>query len=337
MINIVRHGGSIEDNLPICASEAYLRSWSKEYGWFVNAQFILPFYVAIEGAFRHVVITFDTVYRDPQATIDQERAFLNGVVAASRQIGIDFVSQPKTTSVFNTFPDGAVHVPWGAYRLALSHRDEDALFDSMHAHHRRNVRKAKRDGVVVACGHEFMAACHSVIQMTLERQRKPCLSLNQLRAFHAQLGDRVSFYVSLVDGTPHASGLFIWDTASSYYIVGGTCEHPHHGAGTLLHWTAMIDMKRRGVKVYDFVGARMHPASGSKQEGLQVFKSRFGSKLSSGYLWKYPINPWKYSLYQHRRRFKDLVHRSRYHEDMIDNEIRTRHLPRSPLFDADNA
>jgi lipid II:glycine glycyltransferase (peptidoglycan interpeptide bridge formation enzyme) len=185
---------------------------------------------------------------------------------------------------------------------------------------------------MVRSGPELLAVCHDVIRITLERQRKPCLSLNQLRAFHAHLGDHVSFYVAFVDGEPHASGLFIWDSASAYYIVGGTRAHPHHGAGALLHWHAMRDMKRHGVGVYDFVGARVHPASGSKQEGLQVFKSRFGTSLHSGHLWKYPVDPWKYRLYQSWRRLKDAVRQDHYYEDMIDNEIRTALLPRSPLF-----
>jgi hypothetical protein len=331
MIEIVRQADAIDVHLPVCASEAYLQSWSPDYGWFVDPQFVLPFYVAAAGPLRHMVITFDTVLRTPAAPVEEERAFLNRVVAASARMGIDFISQPKTTSVFRTFPDGAIHAPWGAYRVSLS-PDEDRLFAALHPHHRRVVRKAQRDDVVVRNGPELLAVCHDIISMTLQRQRKPCLSLKQLDAFRARLGDQVSFYVAFVAGEPHASGLFIWDSASSYYIVGGTREHPHHGAGALLHWTAMRDMKSHGVGIYDFVGARVRPVSGSKQEGLQVFKSRFGTSLHRGHLWKYPVNPWKYRLYRSYRNLKDAVRRDRYYEDMIDNEIRTAHLPRSPLF-----
>ena len=61
--------------------------------------------------------------------------------------------------------------------------------------------------------------------------------------------------------------------------------------------TAMKLMKERGVKYYDFVGARINPDEGSKYEGIQRFKSRFGGELKKGYLWKMPLNKFKYKLF----------------------------------------
>ena len=68
-------------------------------------------------------------------------------------------------------------------------------------------------------------------------------------------------------------------------------------AMNLLHWSAMKLMKERGVKYYDFVGARINPDEGSKYEGIQRFKSRFGGELKKGYLWKMPLNKFKYKLF----------------------------------------
>ena len=38
------------------------------------------------------------------------------------------------------------------------------------------------------------------------------------------------------------------------------------------------------------------PKKGSKQETIQRFKSRFGSQMVEGYLWKCPIRPFRYKL-----------------------------------------
>ena len=46
----------------------------------------------------------------------------------------------------------------------------------------------------------------------------------------------------------------------------------------LLHWHAIRLFRALGVKQYDFVGARINPSKGSKQEGLVIFKERFGGR-----------------------------------------------------------
>ncbi len=59
----------------------------------------------------------------------------------------------------------------------------------------------------------------------------------------------------------------------------------------LLHWEAMKAFKLRGVDHYDFVGARINPDPGSKQEQLARFKQRFGGRLATGYMWKLYLRP----------------------------------------------
>jgi lipid II:glycine glycyltransferase (peptidoglycan interpeptide bridge formation enzyme) len=65
-----------------------------------------------------------------------------------------------------------------------------------------------------------------------------------------------------------------------------------------MHWEAMRRFKEKSVKSYDFVGVRINPEKGSKQEGLLAFKERFGGRLVQGYIWKYPLSRSKYLAYQ---------------------------------------
>ena len=101
------------------------------------------------------------------------------------------------------------------------------------------------------------------------------------------------------------------ETGEIFENVYGVLTHQLHG---MCH-----DMKKRGVKWYDFVGARINPIPGSKQEGIQRFKSRFGGELKIGYLWKYSISPLKVRLYQTYIKLKNSRSHS-YTKDIIDQE-----------------
>ncbi len=317
--------------MPICASEEFLRCWSDNYGWFASSQFILPFFITRKGVFKQLVITTDTLFQCGGSSLADEREFLNDVLTLAKKTDAHFIAQPRTTCVFRTAPDGSTAVEWGSYRVDLS-PSKELLFKSMHRHHRRVIRKGMRDGVAIKSGPEQLETCYRLIEETLEREQKPCLPKALLQNFERQLGEGVSFYVAFYQGEPHASALLISDADRSYYLVGGRRSGAYNGASAVLHWAAMLDMKDRGVSAYDFVGGRVSPVSGSKQEGLQVFKSRFGAQFHKGLLWKYPLRPAHYRFARAGNRVKDLLNGNRYNEDMIDNEMRTAHLPRSALI-----
>ena len=57
---------------------------------------------------------------------------------------------------------------------------------------------------------------------------------------------------------------------SAYYVYGGSVPEPTRGAMNLLHWEAIQIFRELGVKRYDFVGVRIDPEKGSKQEGLKT-------------------------------------------------------------------
>ena len=108
----------------------------------------------------------------------------------------------------------------------------------------------------------------------------------------------IDYWVASFEGELQGAGILLWsENRSAYYMFGGSAVKPHAGAMNLLHWSAMKLMKERGVKYYDFVGARINPDEGSKYEGIQRFKSRFGGELKKGYLWKMPLNKFKYKLF----------------------------------------
>jgi lipid II:glycine glycyltransferase (peptidoglycan interpeptide bridge formation enzyme) len=84
---------------------------------------------------------------------------------------------------------------------------------------------------------------------------------------------------------------------TAYYVYGGSIPKPVTGAMNLLHWEAIRQFREFGTKHYDFVGVRINPEKGSKQEGLMMFKQRFGGNLLQGYMWKYSLNRFKFTSY----------------------------------------
>ena len=80
-----------------------------------------------------------------------------------------------------------------------------------------------------------------------------------------------------------------------------------------MYWEAIKLFKGLGVQRYDFVGPRINPEKGSKQDTINALKRRFGAELKQGYIWKHPIKPLKYKLY-------GVAARSRSGGDIVDAE-----------------
>jgi lipid II:glycine glycyltransferase (peptidoglycan interpeptide bridge formation enzyme) len=71
----------------------------------------------------------------------------------------------------------------------------------------------------------------------------------------------------------------------------------------LLQWEAIRSFQKLGILRFDFVGARINPEKGSKQEAINSFKRRLGGKLIQGYMWKYALRPVKSIAYTLAIRF----------------------------------
>ena len=130
---------------------------------------------------------------------------------------------------------------------------------------------------------------------------------------------RVSLIVLLLLGTARAAEpLLIFDQPAigskfvvfgysnycAYAIYAGNRDSQQPGSNKLLYWEAIRLFQGLGAQRYDFVGARISPTKGSKEEALGSFKRRFGATLKEGYMWKYSLHPLKYRLYGMAARFR---------------------------------
>jgi len=321
-MNIVTEDTLLKEILPITGRSEYLKSLGCiSYGWFVDEKFILPYIIEKKAIFKRMVFTTQAIPKiDDNIDDDDEKIFLEKVIEKAKEMCVDFIYQPRTTALFKSYPEGSIFAPFGTYVVDLE-LDEDQLLKSFHGKHRNAIKKAIKDGVIINSGESVISRCHSIIKDTMERQNRGFLNMSYLQLMSKNMKENVSFYVSEYLGEDQGCAIVVWSkNKSAYYLHGGSAGRPATGANNYLQWEIMLDMKAKGVKYYNFVGARINPKKGSKQEGMQRFKSRFGATLETGYLWKYPIKKYKYWLFKTLVSLSATIKRNSQHYDIIDEE-----------------
>lgn len=291
------------DNLSIYASEAFLKSICGDYGWIGgfpgdgdgNARCVLPFTVIGKPFFRLIRFRSETIALGP-LTLEEEKSFLADVVRYFRSKGADAVVPASNNALFRTCPDDAAKVPYGTYVVDLTN-EENVLWDNLHSKHRNVIRNAMKKGVQICRGREHSETAYEMVKSTLKRSSMKFMAPATFRKLIEQLGEHVEVFLATYKNVVQGCAIFPFSSYSAYYLYGGSADHPETGAMNLLHWEAMKYFRGRGVKRYDFVGVRINPEAGSKQEGLMMFKQRFGGELQRGYMWKCSLRPVKGALY----------------------------------------
>jgi lipid II:glycine glycyltransferase (peptidoglycan interpeptide bridge formation enzyme) len=192
---------------------------------------------------------------------------------------------------------------------------EDILWRNIGRITRKNIGTAQKEGVVVREGKEFADAAWELIRDTFRRSSIPFMSREAFKRCIVGLGDGGRLMMAEHHGVPQSYCLFGFSRCCAYAIYGGNVARQHQGAMKLLLWEAIRYFRGLGVKTFDFVGARINPQRGSKQEAINLMKKRFGATLIQGYIWKYPLRPWRamvYSLGVRMLRGGDIVDQERH-------------------------
>jgi lipid II:glycine glycyltransferase (peptidoglycan interpeptide bridge formation enzyme) len=290
----------------VLTSYDYLRLYSCDVGWICGYSrgvlcCAVPFIKKRKWFFNYIQMLSGVVYLRPKVV--NEKEFLNLSIAKIKEIGgIDFISQPKTSALFNDYPDESIHTSFGSYIINLA-VDKQSLWASIHSKHKNVIRRAIKNNISVKFGIEVFDDAYLVIYKTLLRNNIALIDKNKLENLEKSKDVKMLVGCSYLGDVVQSAAIILYDDRKGYYFWGGAIEKPSLGSNNLLHWKIIKHLKHKGVKEYDFVGARLDTIN-VKMKGIQRFKSRFGSELRQGYLWKLPINKWKYNLFSFLYRIK---------------------------------
>jgi hypothetical protein len=299
LVEIIKSEEGINIDLPIYAQEKYLVCNGESYGWFVSSNFILPFVIyRIKRVFTHMIFTTEVIERD-SSSIDEEKKFLNEVVKiVKKEKMCDVIYKPQPSAVFRTYPDGSDFFEWGSYALDIEPTMEEML-KKISSRRRSCIRKMIREGVKVE-EVEDLDEIFDLLYNTIKRQGISLLPdrdhlLNIKKHLYP---NNMRMYKATLNGQLQGVSLIYFANGVAFYELGGTSTPPYKCSMSLLILEVMLDLyHNHNVKTYDFVGAYINLKKGSKEDGIQEFKKRFGSYLRKGYQFTVVINPLYYKLY----------------------------------------
>ena len=286
-------------DFPIFASETFLKSVGDDYGWIGGfdesgkLRCVLPYTIIRKAIFSMVRFRVETILLDGGINAQEEKAFLNSAISYFRCIGADTIIPATTNTIFRTYPDGADAAPYGSYVIDLR-QSEDILWRNVKRITRQNIKTALKRGVCIREGGiENLHTAYMLIAETFKRSNLPFMDYEALNRFVLGLGENGKVILAECQGVLESCVIFGFSNYCAYAVYGGNKTGMVPGANKLLHWEATRLFKNLGVQRYDFVGARIDPKKGSKEDAINSFKRRLGGELRQGYMWKYPLRPLK--------------------------------------------
>lgn len=306
--------------LPIFASEPFLKAVGDEYGWLGGiddsgkCRCILPYTIIRKAIFRMVRLRVETIPLDGELDVQEEKSFLNSAIEYFRSIRADIIIPGTNNVIFRIYPDGADVAPYGSYIIDLT-QPEEVLWRNIDRIMRQNINSARKEGVSIRNGVGELGKAYKLIVDTFKRSKIPFMSYEAFKRYVLGLGENGKLLIADYKGVVQSCVVFGFSNYCAYAIYAGNIPNLHQGANKLLYWEAICLFKKLGVGFYDFVGARINPEKGSKQEGINLLKKRFGAKLIQGYMWKYPLRPvgsFAYSLGVRFLRGGDIVDNERH-------------------------
>lgn len=230
------------------------------------------------------------------------------------------IIQSTNWTLFTSYPDGARFCKFGTYQINLRTRTKENIWDAVHSKHRNVIRNAIKSGATIKEGPSQLRNFYNLYSDTMRRNKMNCEPFEYFKSLEA---DFHGIYCAVVYDKNEPMGAIYapYTKHGGYYVYGASREKISlTGVINYLHLNFIHFLIDKNVSLYDFVGARLSDVSGTKYEGIQKFKARFGGDLVTGYLWKMNLNPVICFLYDNLLRAKLLIKKQKFPLDIIDQE-----------------
>lgn len=294
----------------------YISSTGGNIWYLYDDEWILPVHVQSKAAIRFGACPSEPFCLSNPCDSQKEKRFINQVSDLLKKNGLAWFST-AATAFFCAYPDNSMRIPFGSHVLDLS-MTEDELLAKMHSKHRNVVKRAEKSNVQVKCGGlELLQDYLLMDEATWARSGRHSYGEKFFTDMFENMPENVIFYIAYKDDAPQAGACYFYNSVMCYYMFGASIDKPETGATNFMHWQAMKDLKKKGVKRYSFVGCRINEDEDSKYHTIQRFKERFGGDLIQGYMFKSVLNPWKYQMFHWLYKLKN----KHALTDAVDQEI----------------
>ena len=168
--------------------------------------------------------------------------------------------------------------------------DDEALVKCMSSDHRRNLRKARDAGLhVEACDHPAPEVLQETVS-NFERmaQERGLRSLDRAATQRMFDGGDLTLYRVLAGSEMRAASIVYRAGDKAYCMITVDGGKRQDGAGRILNFEILRDLRARGLRWYDFGGV----PSTDKNDPIFQFKKGFGGRfvsLGSEYLCRPPF------------------------------------------------
>ncbi len=169
-------------------------------------------------------------------------------------------------------------------------KSEEEIFADMKPKGRYNIKLAEKKWVIckiVEKSKENISLFFSMMQETCARDDFAWNTFEYYEYFLKNIG-WAELIIAYFKETPIASGIFIFkDEVSFYYYGASTSNFRNLMAPYLLQWTAIQEAKKRGSKIYDFLGIASPWEKNSPLAGVTEFKTKLSQdtrKVSESFI-----------------------------------------------------
>ncbi|MBA2611563.1 MAG: peptidoglycan bridge formation glycyltransferase FemA/FemB family protein [Bacteroidetes bacterium] len=231
------------------------------------------------------------------------------------------IIQPKNYALFKTKPEKSVSCAFGTYKVDLENKNNEQLLENMRIKYRYAIRQTQKLNVELKFGILELKPFLELHTETMDRTNAHKENHDSLTKELTALPNNSMLATVYIDNKIQCGAYIVYSKFGAYYFhAASITTQEGSAANKYLHYKIMCLMREKGVKQYDFVGARLSDISGTKLEGIQNFKKRFGSELVKGYLWKIDLDKTKCKTYDNLLKIKCKLKGTKFPIDIIDQE-----------------